>query len=112
MIFEPFFYYSICLKLEGCVWQGTLIALASFSEGKLINQLKSAALLSPIAYLSHMNTALGVIAAKSFIGEVHKNTTLLLFNLIYSSILPSERRTLFLSNTNRCRTLKRAFNKL
>lgn len=79
---NPFFHYSICLILEGCVWQGTLIALASFSEGKLINQLKSAALLSPIAYLSHMNTALGVIAAKSFIGEVHKNTTLLLFNLI------------------------------
>ncbi|XP_045797196.1 triacylglycerol lipase 2 [Trifolium pratense] len=49
---------------------GTLIALASFSEGKLVNQLKSAALLSPIAYLSHMNTALGVIAAKSFIGEI------------------------------------------
>ncbi|KAK7377694.1 hypothetical protein VNO80_03124 [Phaseolus coccineus] len=49
---------------------GTLIALASFSEGKLVNQLKSAALLSPIAYLSHMNTALGVIAAKSFVGEV------------------------------------------
>jgi len=54
----------------GHVWQGTLTALASFSEGKLVNQLKSAALLSPIAYLSHMNTALGVIAAKSFVGEV------------------------------------------
>ncbi|XP_047172447.1 triacylglycerol lipase 2 isoform X2 [Vigna umbellata] len=49
---------------------GTLIALASFSEGTLVNQLNSAALLSPIAYLSHMNTALGVIAAKSFVGEV------------------------------------------
>ncbi|KAI5446462.1 triacylglycerol lipase 2 [Lathyrus oleraceus] len=49
---------------------GTLIALASFSERKLVNQLKSAALLSPIAYLSHMNTALGVIAAKSFVGEI------------------------------------------
>ncbi|KAI4348299.1 hypothetical protein L6164_009035 [Bauhinia variegata] len=49
---------------------GTLIALASFSEGKLVNQLKSAALLSPIAYLSHMNTALGVVAAKSFVGEI------------------------------------------
>ncbi|KAB1211763.1 Triacylglycerol lipase 2 [Morella rubra] len=48
---------------------GTLIALASFSEGKLVNQLKSAALLSPIAYLSHMNTALGVVAAKAFVGE-------------------------------------------
>jgi lysosomal acid lipase/cholesteryl ester hydrolase len=52
------------------IWQGTLIALASFSEGKLGNQLKSAALLSPIAYLSHMTTALGVVAAKSFAGEI------------------------------------------
>ncbi|KAF7801687.1 triacylglycerol lipase 2-like [Senna tora] len=49
---------------------GTLIALASFSEGNLVNQLKSAALLSPIAYLSHMKTALGVVAAKSFVGEI------------------------------------------
>ncbi|PON95348.1 Alpha/beta hydrolase, predicted [Trema orientale] len=49
---------------------GTLIALASFSEGRLVNQLKSAALLSPIAYLSHMKTALGVVAAKSFVGEI------------------------------------------
>lgn len=56
--------------MEDQVWQGTLIALASFLEGKLVSQLKSAALLSPIAYLSHMNTALGVVAAKSFVGEV------------------------------------------
>ncbi|RDY03529.1 Triacylglycerol lipase 2, partial [Mucuna pruriens] len=56
--------------VEDHVWQGTLTALASFSEGKLVNQVKSAALLSPIAFLSHMNTALGVIAAKSFVGEI------------------------------------------
>ncbi|KAI9121571.1 hypothetical protein K1719_008604 [Acacia pycnantha] len=49
---------------------GTLIALASFSQGSLVDQLQSAALLSPIAYLSHMKTALGVIAAKAFVGEV------------------------------------------
>ncbi|KAM7268868.1 hypothetical protein ACFE04_011034 [Oxalis oulophora] len=48
---------------------GTLIALASFSEGRLENRLQSAALLSPIAYLSHMKTALGVVAAKAFVGE-------------------------------------------
>jgi len=54
------------------VWQGTLIALASFAEGKLVNQLRSAALLSPVAYLSHMKTALGVVAANSFVGEVNK----------------------------------------
>lgn len=52
------------------VWQGTLIALASFSEGNLVEQLKSAALLSPVAYLSHMKTALGDLAAKAFLGEV------------------------------------------
>ncbi|CAN6575117.1 unnamed protein product [Malus baccata var. baccata] len=49
---------------------GTLFVLASLSEGKLVDQMKSAALLSPIAYLSHMNTALGVAAAKAFVGEI------------------------------------------
>ncbi|KAL9323675.1 hypothetical protein ACSQ67_008532 [Phaseolus vulgaris] len=53
---------------------GTLIALASFTEGKLVNQLKSAALLGPVAYLSHMKTVLGVLAAKAFIGEIMINT--------------------------------------
>lgn len=53
---------------------GTLVALASLSEGRLMDELRSAALLSPIAYLSHMTTALGVAAAKSFVGEI---TTLL-----------------------------------
>ncbi|GMH25693.1 hypothetical protein Nepgr_027536 [Nepenthes gracilis] len=49
--------------------QGTLIALASFSEGRLLDKLKSAALLSPVAYLSHMTTALGIVAARAFVGE-------------------------------------------
>ncbi|KAK6267170.1 hypothetical protein QUC31_018007 [Theobroma cacao] len=54
--------------------QGTLIGLASFSEGHQAGKLKSAVFLSPIAYLSHMTTALGVVAAKAFVGEI---TTLL-----------------------------------
>ncbi|KAK4846066.1 hypothetical protein QYF36_012629 [Acer negundo] len=49
---------------------GTLIALASFSEGSQVDKLKSAALLSPIAYLSYMNTSLVVLAAKAFVGEI------------------------------------------
>ncbi|KAA8530112.1 hypothetical protein F0562_004821 [Nyssa sinensis] len=49
---------------------GTLIALASLSEGQLIDKVRAAALLSPIAYLSHMTTALGVVAAKAFVGEI------------------------------------------
>lgn len=35
-----------------------------------MDHVKSAALLSPIAYLNHMTTALGMAAAKSFVGEV------------------------------------------
>jgi lysosomal acid lipase/cholesteryl ester hydrolase len=49
---------------------GTLIALASFSEGKQTDKVRSAVLLSPIAYLSHMTTALGVVMARSFVGEI------------------------------------------
>ncbi|KAL3644044.1 hypothetical protein CASFOL_011976 [Castilleja foliolosa] len=49
---------------------GTLIALASFSEGKQVDKVRSAVLLSPIAYLSHMTTALGVVSARSFVGEI------------------------------------------
>ncbi|KAL6497601.1 hypothetical protein OROHE_027230 [Orobanche hederae] len=49
---------------------GTLIALASFSEGKQVNKVRSAVLLSPVAYLSHMTTALGDVAARAFVGEI------------------------------------------
>ncbi|XP_030476896.2 triacylglycerol lipase 2 isoform X2 [Syzygium oleosum] len=49
---------------------GTLTVLASLSEGRLVDKLQSAALLSPIAYLSHMTTALGVTAARAFVGEI------------------------------------------
>ncbi|XP_057437495.1 triacylglycerol lipase 2-like isoform X2 [Lotus japonicus] len=49
---------------------GTLTALASFSEGNLVNQLKSAALLSPVAYLSHMSSEFLVVAANTFIDQI------------------------------------------
>ncbi|KAH0461828.1 hypothetical protein IEQ34_009403 [Dendrobium chrysotoxum] len=52
---------------------GTLIALASFSEGRLVDKLRSAALLCPIAYLDHMKTKLGILAAKLFVGEILSN---------------------------------------
>ncbi|XXG50256.1 hypothetical protein AAC387_Pa02g4301 [Persea americana] len=48
---------------------GALVALASFSEGKLVDMLKSAALPTPIAYLSHMTSVIGQLAAKAFLGE-------------------------------------------
>ncbi|XP_057983559.1 triacylglycerol lipase 2-like [Malania oleifera] len=49
---------------------GTLVALVALSEGKLLDRMRSAALLSPIAYLSHMSSPLLVLAAKSFVGEI------------------------------------------
>ncbi|XP_078169477.1 triacylglycerol lipase 2-like [Carex rostrata] len=49
---------------------GTLVALASFSEGRLVDKIKSVALLSPVAYLAHMSTPIGIICAKAFVGEV------------------------------------------
>lgn len=51
---------------------GTLLALASLSQGKLVDQVKSVALLSPVAYLSHMSTPLGVVGARTFAGEITK----------------------------------------
>uniref|UniRef100_A0A0D9XA32 Lipase n=1 Tax=Leersia perrieri TaxID=77586 RepID=A0A0D9XA32_9ORYZ len=49
---------------------GTLVALAAFSEGRLVDKLKSAALLSPVAYLSHITTPIGIVIAKAFAGEL------------------------------------------
>lgn len=61
--------------LELITWQyftmqGTLIALSSLSQGKLVDKMKSAALLSPIAYLSHITTRLGKLAARVFVADV------------------------------------------
>ncbi|XP_010524257.1 PREDICTED: triacylglycerol lipase 2 isoform X2 [Tarenaya hassleriana] len=53
---------------------GTLIALGALSEGRQVDKLRSVAMLSPIAYLDHMTTPLGDLAAKAFLGEF---TTLL-----------------------------------
>ncbi|CAI9111565.1 OLC1v1011816C1 [Oldenlandia corymbosa var. corymbosa] len=59
---------------------GTLMALATLAEGKQLDKLKSAALLSPIAYLSHMTTALGIVASRSFMGELGQLFGLAEFN--------------------------------
>ncbi|TKW11371.1 hypothetical protein SEVIR_6G229000v4 [Setaria viridis] len=49
---------------------GTLVALAAFSEGRLVDQLKSAALLTPVAYLAHITTPIGILLARAFVGEL------------------------------------------
>ncbi|XP_023636867.1 triacylglycerol lipase 2 isoform X2 [Capsella rubella] len=59
---------------------GTLIGFASFSEKGLVDKVRSAAMLSPIAYLSHMTTVIGDIAARSFIAEATSIIGLAEFN--------------------------------
>ncbi|KAG8048041.1 hypothetical protein GUJ93_ZPchr0008g12127 [Zizania palustris] len=49
---------------------GTLVALAAFSEGRMVDKLKSAALLSPVAYLSHIASPIGVVLARAFAVEL------------------------------------------
>jgi lysosomal acid lipase/cholesteryl ester hydrolase len=58
-------------SVPGIPMQGTLVALAALSEGRLADKMKSAALLSPVAYLAHMTTPIGILLAKTFVGEVH-----------------------------------------
>ncbi|KAJ6723761.1 LIPASE [Salix koriyanagi] len=48
---------------------GTLIALAAFSQEKLLNMLRSAALLSPIAYLNHLSSPLARGIIDLFLAE-------------------------------------------
>ncbi|KAL3509965.1 hypothetical protein ACH5RR_029366 [Cinchona calisaya] len=48
---------------------GTLIALAAFSQENLLNSIRAAALLSPIAYLAQMSSTLARTAADAFIAE-------------------------------------------
>ncbi|XP_059664103.1 triacylglycerol lipase 2-like [Cornus florida] len=48
---------------------GTLIAFAAFSQEKLLNMLRAAALLSPIAYLGQVPSPLARGAAEAFVAE-------------------------------------------
>ncbi|KAL9681878.1 hypothetical protein QQ045_013667 [Rhodiola kirilowii] len=48
---------------------GTLVALAAFSQNNLMTMLRSAALLSPIAYMNQLPSALTQGAAHAFLAE-------------------------------------------
>ncbi|KAH9602506.1 hypothetical protein KSS87_020965 [Heliosperma pusillum] len=50
--------------------QGTLIALAAFSQQKLLDKVRSAGLLSPVAYLSRMTSPLARKAVENFVSEL------------------------------------------
>ncbi|OVA20031.1 Alpha/beta hydrolase fold-1 [Macleaya cordata] len=60
---------------------GTLIAFASFSQLKLLDMLRSAALLSPIAYVGQMSSPIARSAAENFVAEVNANLKILMFSM-------------------------------
>ncbi|CAI0439938.1 unnamed protein product [Linum tenue] len=60
--------------------QGTLIALASLSKGLLMDKLRSATLLCPIAYLGQMNSFLARVGVDLFIAKVNFFSSSAIFN--------------------------------
>ncbi|KAF8739179.1 hypothetical protein HU200_013898 [Digitaria exilis] len=62
--------HSMIEALSSLFSAGTLVALAAFSEGRVVDQLKSAALLTPVAYLAHITTPIGILLARAFVGEL------------------------------------------
>ncbi|KAK7306901.1 hypothetical protein VNO77_44862 [Canavalia gladiata] len=48
---------------------GTLMALAAFSQGQVLNMLRSAALLSPIAHMNQITSQLTKVAADTFLAD-------------------------------------------
>ncbi|KAI3789454.1 hypothetical protein L2E82_02249 [Cichorium intybus] len=51
---------------------GTLIAMTAFSKGELVSMTRSAALLSPVAYVGQITSPLGRTAAENFLAETLK----------------------------------------
>ncbi|RHN50922.1 putative triacylglycerol lipase [Medicago truncatula] len=56
--------------------QGSLIAFVAFSQGKLLNITRSAALLSPIAHMSHITSKATKLAAEILLADVCPNCCL------------------------------------
>ncbi|WVZ79311.1 hypothetical protein U9M48_026905, partial [Paspalum notatum var. saurae] len=65
---------------------GTLIILAAFSENKLVDIVRSAVLLCPIAYLNRMKSRLILLAAHIFLAE-HGPQSSSMKNMIHMSQL-------------------------
>ena len=79
LLFFFFFLASLltCESVYICNWdgeviglKGTLTALAAFSKHQLLDMLRSAALISPIAHLGKVTSPIARNAADNFLGEV------------------------------------------
>lgn len=68
-----------------------MIAFAALSQGKLVNVLRSAALLSPIAHMTQIPSELTKIAAELFLANVSGRKNYYLDNkTMYNIKLPDE----------------------
>ncbi|RWR71824.1 Alpha/beta hydrolase fold-1 [Cinnamomum micranthum f. kanehirae] len=61
---------------------GTLIALVSLSQSKLLDMVNSAALLSPIAHLGQVTSLISQAAAKAFIAELCREAVAILLKTL------------------------------
>lgn len=59
------------------ILQGTLTAFSALSQGKLLDTLRSAALLAPVAFLSRIPSLLTRAIADIFLAEVTQALTYL-----------------------------------
>ena len=67
-----------------------MIAFAAFSQDKLMDMIRSAALLSPIAHLGEMSSPLGKVAADAFLAEVGPQMNLLQFKCEFYNFITSD----------------------
>ncbi|KAJ0111552.1 hypothetical protein Patl1_01925 [Pistacia atlantica] len=69
--FVKFVYHKTGKKLHYVGHSmGTLIALAAFSDHRLLKKIRSAALLTPIAHLGHMKSPIARFSCQFFLAEV------------------------------------------
>jgi len=57
-------------------FQGSLIAFVAFSQRKLLNITRSAALLSPIAHMRHITSVATKLAAELLLADVCETQTI------------------------------------
>ena len=86
-LFQDFFLKSNGDIEFGNSFQGTLIALAAFSQNQLLSMSRSAVLLSPIAYVGQMTSPLARNAADNFIAEVKTYSLSFMFDFQQNKIL-------------------------
>ncbi|KAG9151974.1 hypothetical protein Leryth_002238 [Lithospermum erythrorhizon] len=66
---------------------GTLMAFAAFSQGNVYTMLRSAGLLSPIAYLGQIRSDLTKAAADAFIAETSQPLPIRRFSITFSDLI-------------------------